>query len=174
MPDIEGLVNGLLLCDDPRTREINERLLARNVPSHVMKPEFSARPQATKYSYMGIVDNAQSANVPLRNYTNYEVTTTFNPGTSAPWHGFANQVNTESSLRNQFFALQKCDQAKFVPSSAGPLYNHNTVNPQNAQVQPAEHPLLQQQITLPPFNPNACNLGSRLWNNHTKNEIMDL
>ena len=40
---------------------------------------------------------------------------TFNPGTAnAPWSGFSTNINTESQLRNQFFALQRNDQAEYI------------------------------------------------------------
>ena len=50
----------------------------------------------------------------------------FYPGTRKPhFCGFAQNVDLESSLRNQFFALQKADQAKYVPNSNSNMYENN-------------------------------------------------
>ena len=77
--------------------------------------------------------------------------------------GFFNNVNTESLLRNQFFALQKSDQSVYVPSSNSDLYNVNVVS--KPVVQP--HPDLFQKTEFKPFNPNVVNGGTQIFNNFT-------
>ena len=45
----------------------------------------------------------------------------FQVALQAPWYGFTANINAESSLRNQFFALQDCDQGKYIPSTTSDL-----------------------------------------------------
>jgi hypothetical protein len=88
----------------------------------------------------------------------------------APWHGFANNVNVESTLRNQFFALQDCQQAEYVPSSKSDLYNVHV--PPNPVKQP--FPGLFKREVFDHCNPNVNNLGNKFFNNNTRNENKDI
>jgi hypothetical protein len=75
----------------------------------------------------------------------------FNPGNAvAPWSGYATAVNVESTLRNQFFALQKCGQSEYVPSSKSDLYNVRIDSRQIEQT----HPLLFKTEKFAPMNPD--------------------
>ena len=121
---MEGVTNGVYLCQQERTEALNRRLYSRNIPSSPLQPLFSMRPVPTKYTLMPLVDERKPATVPINRYPTYHTYDVFNPGTAqAPWSGFATGINTESTLRNQFFALQKCDQAKYIPGSYSELYN---------------------------------------------------
>ena len=118
MSPMFGVINGLYTCNHERVDEINNRISDRNLPSNSLQPQYSIRPVPTKYGYMPILDQYKKTSVPLNTYTPYSLNNTFNPGTAqAPWNGFSNNINTESTLRNQFFALQNCEQSEFVPSS---------------------------------------------------------
>jgi hypothetical protein len=111
-----GVINGMYTCNHERVDDINNRIADRNVPSTGLQPQYSIRPVATKYGYMQVLDQYKKTTVPLNQYTPYSTKAIFNPGNAqAPWSGFSNNVNIESSLRNQFFALQKCEQSDFVP-----------------------------------------------------------
>jgi len=118
-----GVVDGVYFCNHERLDEINSRISDRNIPSQELRPDLSFRPVSTKYAILPIVDRVPMSNVPLKEYLPFSVETVFNPGTAqAPWRGFAENINVDSSLRNQFFALQKAGQAKYVPSSNSSLY----------------------------------------------------
>jgi hypothetical protein len=118
-----GVVDGVFFCNQERLDEINERISSRNIPSEPLQPEFSPRPVSTKYAILPIVDRVPQSDVPLKKYPVYNVEKVFNPGTSqAPWRGFAENINVDSLLRNQYFALQKSTAAKFIPSSNSSLY----------------------------------------------------
>ena len=123
-----GVAKGVLLCNIEKNQELNDRLYARNIPSQPLQPEFSMRPTPTKYSLFPMVDlNSQDNKVKMNPYETYSPEKVFNPGNaSAPWSGFSSSINTESQLRNQFFALQSCDQAKYIPPSTSELYNPQT------------------------------------------------
>jgi hypothetical protein len=165
---MHGVVNGYFRCNEERDEELNNRISKRNIPSTSLQPQYSIRPVNTKYGYMPILDQYKEPKTPLNTYTPYSTTQTFNPGNAqAPWNGFSNNVNTESSLRNQFFALQKCEQSEFVPSSDSDLYKTKV------DFKPMEqtHPLLFNKPEFAPFNPNTLNIGNNLFNNHTRYDI---
>lgn len=168
---MHGVVNGYFRCNVERDEELNNRISSRNIPSTSLQPQYSIRPTSTKYGFMPIVDQSKQATTPLNKYKSYSTSQIFNPGNAkAPWDGFSNNVNVESSLRNQFFALQKCEQSEFVPSSDSDLYK-TTVDFKPIQ---QTHPLLFDKHDFSPFNPNTLNLGNNLFNNHTRNDIKNL
>jgi len=170
MSPMFGVINGLYTCNHERVDEINNRISDRNLPSNSLQPQYSIRPVPTKYGYMPILDQYKKTSVPLNTYTPYSLNNTFNPGTAqAPWNGFSNNINTESTLRNQFFALQNCEQSEFVPSSNSDLYQTKV----DYVPQKQSHPLLFDKPDLEPFNPNTLNLGNKLFNNHTRYQLKD-
>lgn len=165
---LHGVINGVYYCNLDRTEQLNERLYKRNIPSGTLQPSFSLRPVSTKYDYMSIFDRRPQSNVEIQRQPAFNNQHTFNPGNSvAPWSGFATNVNQESKLRNQFFALQKCEQSNWVPSSNSDLYN--TVVVGRNETQP--HPYLFKEENFQEFNPNSQELGYNLWNNHTRQQL---
>ena len=165
-----GVIQGMYTCNHGRVDEINNRISERNLPSASLQPQYSIRPVATKYGYMQVLDQYKKTTVPLNQYKSYNTKTVFNPGNAtAPWNGFSNNINTESSLRNQFFALQKCEQSEFVPKSTSDLFQTRV----DYKPQKQTHPLLFDKPDLAPFNPNVQNLGYNLFNNHTRVQLKD-
>jgi hypothetical protein len=103
----------------------------------------------------------------------YNVDEVFNPGnTQSPWSGFASNINTESELRNQVYALQKCSQAVYVPNSNSDLYKYRFQT--KSQYNP--HELLFRNETFESFNPNPAPelCGSGLFYNNTRCQIRDM
>lgn len=122
---MNGVVNGVLFCNIEEDNELNKRISKRNIPSAELKPNISFRPVPTQRTIMPIVNPQLESNVNLREYQDFSVESIFNPGNAqAPWNGFARNINEESALRNQFFALQKSAKAKYIPSSDSGLYNY--------------------------------------------------
>ena len=120
-------------CNNYETVKIrhqtNTRMYDRNLPSSMLQPYIDVRPVSTKYSILPIVDPRKNLSVSLDILPTYNPERTFNPGNDqGPWSGFATNVNTESDLRNQFFALQKCPQAAFVPKTTSDLYEYKFQN----------------------------------------------
>jgi hypothetical protein len=168
-----GVVNKLFLCQNERIDELNERISSRNIPSQPLQPFYYQTPVSTKYGYMPILDQRKESSVPLNNYPVFSPHATFNPGNNmAPWHGFANNVNVESTLRNQFFGLQDCQQAYYVPSSTSDLYKVSVPTPSQPVNQ--QFPLLFQREVFDHFNPNSDNLGNSFFNNSTRTDIKDI
>ena len=167
-----GLIDGVCYKNQERDQELSKRIYERNIPSEALKPEFSPRPEQTKFTVLG--KNLPERNTrcpPSRSYANFTPSKIFNPGNAqAPWYGFASNINTESSLRNQFFALQDCDQAKYVPSTMSDLYQVQVVS----QPMPNPHPLLLRKEDFDPFQPNTCGIAKQLFHNHTHQQLKDL
>jgi hypothetical protein len=151
----------------------NMRIYDRNIPSQVLQPYIDVRPVMTKYSYFPIVDPRKKLDVKLTQMPSYNVHTIFNPGnTQSPWSGFASNVNTESVLRNQVFALQKCSQAVYVPNSGSDLYAYSfqTETKQNP------HELLFEKEHFQKFDPNPAPnvVGVSPFYNSTRSQLKDI
>jgi len=152
--------------------ETNTRIYDRNIPSQMLQPYLDVRPVMTKYSYFPIVDPRRKLNTPLQQMPVFSPHTTFNPGnTQSPWSGFASNINTESELRNQIYALQSCSQAVYVPNSNSDLYKY-TFQPKPA---PQAHGLLFEKTNFDSFNPNPdpAIIGSQLFMNPTRAQVKE-
>ena len=166
-----GVVNGLYECNNGRLEQINNRISNRNIPSSILQPQFSSRPVSTKYALLPIVDRRPVAKEPLVQAPPFNIKQTFNPGTTtSPWSGFASSINDESRLRNQFFALQKCEQSVYVPSTNSDLYKANVIGDNIRQ----PYPELFKEERFNSFNPNVCNLGNKLFDNCTRVELKNM
>jgi hypothetical protein len=153
--------------------QTNTRIYDRNIPSQPLQPYIDVRPVMTKYSYFPIVDPRKHNSVKMQQLPTYNVNSVFNPGnTTSPWSGFATNVNTESVLRNQIYALQKCSQAVYVPQSSSDLYNYNF----SPNMTPSAHDLLFKKETFCEFNPNPAPkmVGAGMFLNSTRMQIRDL
>lgn len=153
---------------------INEKIYNRNFPSNELNMNFSPRSVSTKYSILPILDHKQESSVPINNFPIYDSNSTFFPGTSKPhFCGFAKNIDLESSLRSQFFALQKSDQSKYIPSSNSNLYE-NPINFINTNKDLDNH-LLFQKSSFNDFNPNLSNnIGNEIFLNSTKVQLKNL
>jgi hypothetical protein len=159
-------------CSSQIHNSINTRIYDRNIPSHMLQPYLSVRPVMTKYSVMPIVDPRAPIKTPFNQQPVYNTQQVFNPGnTQSPWSGFATNINVESELRNQVFALQACSQAVYVPSSNSDLYKFNFKNNKSYQ-QPFPNLFQKEHFNL--FNPNPENIGQGLFQNCTRQQIKDL
>lgn len=150
------------------------RSYERNIPSQPLQPYLDARPIMTKYSILPIVDPRTPINTPLIQQSTYTPEKIYNPGNdSGPWSGYASNINHESELRNQIFALQSCVQAAYIPSSKSSLYQVNWKN-SNQQQQPFSQLFHNEQFC--PINPNTNpeKIGFALFNNATRQQTKDL
>ncbi len=163
-----GVVDGVYYCQMDRTEELSQRMASRNVPSAPLQPEFSIRPVSTKYALLDVFDVRPKATVPIKRRPDFDIQRTFNPGNAqAPWSGFATNIDKESSLRNQFFALQNCEQSEYVPSSKSDMYEVKVSGRKEAQ----PFPDLFSEPDLAPFNPNSCDVGKNMFANHTRQQL---
>jgi hypothetical protein len=146
---------------------MNESLYVRNIPSSALQPYLDVRPVSTKYSIMPVVDPRRRLNVPMNVEATYNIANTFNPGTRpAPWSGYASQVNVESELKNQIFALQHCDRREYVPSSTSDLYQVGI----DASCQSQAHPLLFAKQTFDQCDPTPTYTQKHLFHQSTRQD----
>jgi hypothetical protein len=165
-----GVVKGVYYCNIETNEELNNRISERNIPSAPLQPQFSSRAVSTKYSMLPIFDRRVDPSVPIDRQPTYNVSDVFNPGNAgSPWSGFASNINKESSLRNQFFALQKCGQSSYIPSSSSDMYNV-VVSGRNER-QPFPELFKEQKFNS--FNPNTCEIGKDMFNNFTREQLLD-
>jgi len=155
----------------------NRRIYDRNIPSQMLQQYVDVRPVMTKYSYLPVVDPRKEIDVRMKQYPTYNPHTVFNPGnTQSPWSGFASNINTESELRNQIYALQKCSQAVYVPNSNSDLYSYSFQPKMNEGSNYNQHNLLFKKDNFECFNPNPNPdvVGAYMFSNPTRAQIKDL
>jgi hypothetical protein len=160
-------------CVSQIHEQTNTRIYDRNLPSQMLQPYINVRPVMTKYSFMPIVDPRKELNVRLQQMPTYNSNAIFNPGnTKSPWSGFASNINLESDLRNQVYALQKCSQSVYVPSSNSDLYKNSPLRNTGMN----QHSLLFQNEHFNDFNPNpdAKVVGAGIFNNSTRTQIKEM
>tara|TARA_B110000114_G_C15007150_1_gene363223 strand:+ start:55 stop:498 length:444 start_codon:yes stop_codon:yes gene_type:complete len=103
--------------------ELSDKIYNRNIPGQNMKPNFSFRPQSTKYSHFQVIDKDVKSSVPLMTYDKVS----YNPGDRGPTNEYFQKIDLESELKNQIYALQKDSQHYYVPNVNSDLYV-NTMN----------------------------------------------
>ncbi len=168
-----GVVQGVAYGQQERIDELNDRISSRHFPDVPLQPNYDPRPVPTKYSIFPIVDRKKQVKEVALPYPTYS-TTYFNPGTArAPPSGFLSNVDTETILRNQTFALQRADQSVYVPSSTSDLYKVDIVS------RPAEqpYPLLFSRFAFDnKVHPNneSGNIGNEMFFNHTRTQLRNM
>ena len=155
--------------------ENSSRIYNRNLPTFTLEPYLSFIPMATKYNKIDNHYNKRQTDITaniMENRASYNQHMFFNPGSSAPWKGYSENVNNESVLRNQVYALQKCNQSEYVPSTQSDMYNYHLNVKQIHQT----HPLLFKQEQFEECNPNpeSNKIGQGLFMNHTRNQLRGL
>lgn len=157
-----------------RQQTVYLRSYERNIPSQTLQPYLDARPVMTKYSILPIFDPRKPITTPLIQQSTYTPNKIYNPGNdSGPWSGYASNINHESELRNQIFALQSCTQASYIPSSKSSLYQVKFQNSNNHQ-QPFPTLFQDEQFCPTNPNPNPDKIGYALFNNATRQQTKDL
>jgi hypothetical protein len=101
--------------------ELNKRLENRNIPSSPLQPIYDIRPLATKYTMFHTVDDTKQYH--SQSQYQYDPHQVFNPG-KAPIDYFIRNIDVESKLRSQFFAIQNSPQALYVPEVNSQLYEN--------------------------------------------------
>jgi hypothetical protein len=86
-----------------------------------LQPIYDIRPVATKYTMFHTVDPKINS-IESSHYDPHQV---FNPGDKAPVDYFIKNIDIESKLRSQFFALQSSPQAVYVPELNSQLYENH-------------------------------------------------
>jgi hypothetical protein len=170
---IYGVPEYLYYGQHERVDELNDRIKDRQFPDSPLEPMFSPRSIPTKYSHFPIVNRRKPMNEPAIPYLDYNIVN-FNPGSHrGPPSGILKNIDTETILRNQTMALQKSEQAVYVPSSNSDLYKVTVVSKPSEQT----HPLLFEQQTFNgQMHPNVsnANIGRDQLFNHTRTQLRNM
>jgi hypothetical protein len=122
---------------------------------------------------MPILEQRPVPTVGIPHYQHFTTESVFNPSNAkAPWRGWAERVNLESSLRNQYFALQRNDRAEYVPNSTSDLYQV-TIDAREVQ-QPNPYLFDNGASNFAPMNPNPNDLGRLTFENSTRFQLRTL
>ena len=164
-------MNNKLNCDNVDTRSfISDGSYKRILPSASLENSYLTRPVETRHVIMPMTDCRKSSSVKTLLHPSYKTDKVFNPGHRGPYIGYSNQVDKESQLKNIFHPLQKCSQREYVPDSKSGLYKEG--NYKNNLHHNFQH--LDRVDNFQPFNPNSCNLGNNMFNNHTRQQTKNL
>jgi hypothetical protein len=171
---ILGVPVGVHYGQNERVDELNVRMSTRHFPDSPLEPNFDPRSVPTKYSRFPIVNRRKQFNEPVIPYLDYNQSVNFNPGTHrAPPSGFINNIDTETILRNQTFALQRGgEQGIYIPSSQSELYKVHV--PMGSINEPQPHPdLFSRQLfdQTPHPNVQGNNIGQDRFFNHTRTQL---
>ena len=120
--------------------ELNKRLENRNTPSAPLQPIYDIRPVATKYTMFHTTDetNQSQYHKQCQKHYQYDPHQIFNPGDKAPIDYFIRNIDVESKLRSQFFALQNSPQALYIPGLNSQLYENNMAYSNEPSFSPTE------------------------------------
>jgi len=104
--------------------EMNSRIYERNIPSHELQAYFDVAPVLSKYSRFPIVDTRREPMIPVHQRGTFCPKATFYPGTdTAPWSGWASQVDIDTALRYPTHPLTKNDNhLAYIPDSSSDMY----------------------------------------------------
>lgn len=173
---IFGLPAGVFYGQQDRTDELNQRMSARNMSDAPLEPNYDPRPVSTKYALFPMADRRPTHAEPTAPQVAYHPASNFNPGTSrAPSSGYRSNVDLETVLRNQTFALQHgASQSVYIPSSRSDLYN-NTVELKPGAPQPHPDLFAQPQFSRA-LHPNVASreIGMDAFFNHTRTQLRGL
>lgn len=167
--------SGILYSNDDRIEELNDRIHKRVIPDSNIKliPNFDIRGAPTRnclvFPVLDIKQNFASQN------SDYDFENSFAPiQQNAPFINFAKNVDRESNLRSQIYALQHgAEQSVYIPSSNSDLYNISIPNPSDNVVQPFLD-LFNRNSQFETTSNNFTNnnlIGRDTFYNHTKTQL---
>jgi len=171
---IHGVIDGVQYGQNARVDQLNHRIQERQLPDAPIRPQYDIRPVQTKYALFPIVDRRTPAHEPLitQSYLENPIEYNFCPNLRrGTVEYFVQNVDNESRLRNQFFAIQKgADQNVYVPSSKSDLYKVDVYGRQESQPFPtiAEN---YRWDHIPRPNISGDGIGSDIFNNCTRTQL---
>ena len=168
---MKGVYNGVKYCNMNRTQELSNRMYQRNLPTGTLSLSYDPRPTQTKYVKMPILDCRKASTVPCKDEVIFNPYKTFTPGQTAPFSGFAADIDQESRVQSRFFPLQEGAQSKFIPSSGSDLYKVNVTTTQPVAM---THSLLFKQERFAPADMNKCGLSKKIFNNFTRLDVRNM
>jgi len=171
---VHGAHQGLILGQDARVDELNERLQERHFPDRALQPNFDPRATPTKYARFPMIERRAPVSEPIESGTPFDIRTNFSPATDrGPVGAFLANVDTDTVLRGYYNALQKgADQSVYVPKSTSDLYHLPTVvGRQETQTHPG---LFERQVYSTTGSEYAAQLGNQPFSNYTRQQLRGL
>lgn len=171
---INGLPKYAFYGQEDRVEELNKRIGSRHNIEKPLEPNFDIRPTSTKYDLFPIADK-QPTPSSKKTYDTYKLSNQFYNGNSkAPSSGYFSNIDLESNLRNQQFALQKgASQSVYVPTSESDMYKIKV--PYTPSNQPHPKLFVQPQFSNE-LHENVQNnqIGKDRFFNHTRTQLRNL
>lgn len=171
--EILGVPKYAFYGQEDRVEELNKRMGSRNNIEKKLEPNFDLRPTSTKYAYFPVLDRQPAPKKPT--YETYKVSNQFyNGNAKAPSSGYFSNIDLESNLRNQQFALQKgASQSVYVPTSESDMYKIKV--PYAPSNQPHPKLFVQPQFSNE-LHENVQNnhIGKDRFFNHTRTQLRNL
>jgi hypothetical protein len=137
---------------------INYKILERTMQFENIEALISPRPQSTLCTMplQNIIPHESCKAIILNYENNYNFNSTTNSNANTcningKWCRYVNNIDTESILKNQVYALQHAPHTKYVPDSCSDLYKSNTIKTYNQKAKQSTHSNLSNQIN--PINP---------------------
>lgn len=174
-----GVAKGVRICNTERLTELNSRIYDRNLPSNTLQSNFDPRPVKTRQVLFPAIDCHAPSSTPIEIQQTYDQEQNFNPGSSAPYSGWATNIDDESKVKALFRTTQKwAPQNSYIPGTQSDMFvqNKNVGKTSFEQTKRTlgSHELLFKKENLGNFNPNKCNLGMDRFNNHTRQQTKNL
>jgi hypothetical protein len=168
---IRGSHQGLIVGQDERVDELNERLQGRHFPDRALQPNFAPRSTSTKYARFPIIERRSVPVIPIQSGAPFDIKTNFNPATNrGPVGAYLANIDTETVLRGHYTALQHGnDQGVYVPSSTSNMYTGmQAVGRQETQTHPG---LFSRHEFSTTVSPVVSQIGQDLFSNNTRVQL---
>ena len=141
---------------------MNYKILERTMQFENIEALISPRPQSTLFTLplQDIIppESCKSIILNYENNYNFNSTTNSNANTcniNGKWCRYVNNIDTESILKNQVYALQHAPHTKYVPDSCSDLYKSNTIKTYNQRAKQSTYSNLSNQNNpITPINPD--------------------
>lgn len=165
---------GILYGQNERVDVLNDRILSRFSCDVPLQANFDVRPVPTKYSRFPVIDRVTPPKLGIKDRGDFRVSDNFAPVQSrGPVDGYFSQVDKESTLRNQFFAIQAAPQAAYIPMSDSDLYKVPMAAP-STRKEPQPHPALfdryRMDVLAPVRNADPA-VGHKTFMNDTRVQL---
>lgn len=164
MSRLNGVFYGLNIHTHPNEQQINRKSYAHQIIQQPIEYKFDPRPQETRHVKFPALVNKSAFNMVSPN-TQLAYVPNAQQGTFV---GFSSNIDDETILRNQTFALQKSDKAAYIPDSNSDLYVESV---QNRNGNPESHQLLWENYApLPSMRHVSNQIGNDTFYNHTREQ----
>jgi len=172
---VQGAQHGLILGQDERVDELNDRLQSRHFSDQPLQPNFDPRPTPTKYARFPIIERRAPVSEPIQSGVPFNIRTNFSPATrKGPVGAYLANIDTDTVLRGYYNALQKgAEQSVYVPNSTSDLYRlPEVVGRQEVQTHPALFSRGEPFFTS--GSEIAGQLGTQTFSNYTRFQLREL